>query len=63
MAREMVYQAIEESFLTMEKDLHRQLEKLHEDKSIYCLEKSERQDKCLLEHLDELQVMKNTLKG
>ena len=23
----------------------------------------ERQDKCLLEHLDELQVMKNTLKG
>lgn len=51
-AKELVYQTIEESFLLLEKDINKQLEKYHEEKSIYCLSKTHRQDKIIIENLD-----------
>lgn len=61
--KDMVYQTIQESFLLLEKDVHKTLEKIHEAKGVYCLDKSQKQDRLLLEQLDELQFLKNNLKG
>jgi len=44
----MAFQAIDESFVMLEKDINKQLDKYHEEKSIYSLTKSERQDKLII---------------
>jgi trehalose utilization protein len=62
-AKEMVRKTIDEGFVALEKEINKQLEKYHEERSIYSLVKSERQDQVLVEYIDELNMMRSSLKS
>jgi ribosome-associated translation inhibitor RaiA len=62
-AKYLVRKAIDEAFVNLEKEINKQLEKYHEERSIYSLAKSEKQDQVVMEYLEELNTMRSSLKS